>query len=184
MDLLKCKKIALIGNSAAGKSTLSNFLGNALKLNVFTIDKIFWLPGWELRDENAFRKLHREWVNQESWLIDGVGYWEEMEYRMTRADIVLFLDVPIAICKERAEIRINNEQMAPNPDITTGCVYANVKKLQMEAIDNFHNTLRPKILHYLSSMKPDKVRIINGLDELNLENKGKNIAKKHEHSDL
>lgn len=163
----KVKKIAVVGNSGAGKSTLSRELGHFMGIQVHSIDKIYWLPGWKLRDQRRFHHLHEEWLEKKSWIIEGVGYWEEMEHRISESDIAIFLDVPVDVCKQRAETRIERERYEPNPDITLGCVYGSVKELQMDVIEHFHRELRPKLLKYLSRFTPEKVRIIGSRSELN-----------------
>jgi len=166
MNLANAKKISIVGNSGAGKSTLSKKLGKTLLLEVYSIDKIFWLPGWKLRDKKSFEEYHRKWLKNDSWLIEGVGYWNEMERRLAKSDIIIFLDVPIDLCIARADMRIENEHISPNNDITQGCVYTDVKHLQMQTIVNFHHTLRPKLIKCLSRLNIDKVKIINSSDEL------------------
>jgi len=161
--------ISVVGNSGAGKSTLSKKLAKSLGIEVYSIDKIYWLPGWKLRDQNSFKTLHEQWLRKDSWIIDGVGYWSEMERRLSESDIVIFLDTPIGLCKERAEIRIKEEKLSPNSNITKGCVYSDVKGLQMEVIENFHAELRPMLIDYLSGLSPDKVRVVNGFSELNID---------------
>lgn len=171
MDLISAKEISVIGNSAAGKSTLSNKLGRMLEREVFSIDKIYWRAGWEHVPQASFKKLHDKWLAQNTWIIDGVGYWKEMVCRIMASDLVIFLDTPLALCKERAQKRMRAEQLAPNDNITADCVYGDVKDLQMNVIDNFHTKSRPKIMNYLSDLNPEKIRIVCSLDELNIENK-------------
>jgi len=168
LNYSKIKKISIIGNSAAGKSTLSNELGERLKLNIFSIDKAFWLPGWTLRDEVSFKKIHDQWLSLDSWIIEGVGYWESMVDRITKSDRVIFLDVPASVCKAQAEKRIKEEKIFPNPNIIRGCVYSKVRDRQMKVIDNFHNDLRPRILELLSNLGTNRAEIISSIKELNI----------------
>lgn len=125
------KKIAVVGNSGAGKSTLSKKLGQTLGIDVFTIDKIYWEPGWKIREQEEFRKLHDLWLENESWIIDGIGYWEEMALRIRESDLVIFLNVPVDVCRERAKQRIDHERIEPNPDVAPGCAYGDVEALQI-----------------------------------------------------
>jgi len=168
VSLAKSKKISVVGNSGAGKSTLSKELSKSLEIEVYSIDKIYWLSEWKLREQGSFKKLHGQWLERDSWIIEGVGYWSEMEHRMSESDMVIFLDTPIELCKERAEIRIKEEKLSPNPNITEGCVYSDVKALQMEVIENFHRELRPKLVNYLARLNPEKVKVISSSMELNL----------------
>ncbi len=166
MDLADAKKISIVGNSGAGKSTFSRELGKILKIKVYSIDKIYWLPGWKLRDQDSFERCHSEWLEKDSWIIEGIGYWREMEKRISKSDIVIFLDVPVELCIKRAGIRIKEEMKYPNKNITKGCVYSNVKELQMEIIKNFHKSLRPKLVSYLSSINQGKLKIVSDPKEL------------------
>lgn len=166
MDLTKAKKISVVGNSGAGKSTLSKRLGKQLGIDVFSIDQIYWLSGWDLRDKKSYKSIHDTWLNQESWIIEGVGYWEEMEERLSRSDLVIFMDVSIDLCKARAESRIAEERLAPNPDIAEGCRYGDVKDRQMEVIEYFHNSLRPKLVEYFAKPNHNNIKVINKYADL------------------
>jgi adenylate kinase family enzyme len=148
------------------QSTLARELGRFLAIHVYSIDKIYWLPGWKLRDQTRFHLLHERWIDEDSWIIEGVGYWEEMEHRLSESDLSIFLDVPVDVCKQRAAIRMERERYEPNPDITLGCVYGSVKELQMEIIEHFHRELRPKLFEYLSRFSPEKVRVIASRSDL------------------
>ena len=166
MKLSEAKRISVIGNSGAGKSTLSERLGKSLGIEVFFIDKIYWLAGWKLRDHVSYKKLHKKWLETDFWIIDGLGHWGEMVRRLSVSDIVIFLDVSVKVCKERAEIRIKEEKSTSNPYITPGCIYQNVKDRQMELIDHFHSELRPEIFNVLSNLDRVRVEIISKYSEL------------------
>lgn len=147
---------------------MSRKLGGFLGIPVYSVDKIYWLAGWKIRDRKSFRSLHEKWLDKDSWIIDGVGHWDDMEKRISESDVVIFLDVPVDECRKRAKQRIEEERHEPNPDITLGCEYGKVEELQMEVIEHFHFELRPKLLKYLSRMSPEKVRVIGSLSELDL----------------
>lgn len=163
------QKISIVGNSCAGKSSLARALGKYLGMRVFTIDKLYWLPGWKLCDERSFKTEHDRWLSHSSWIIDGVGYWRELEERVSKSDKVIFLDIPVEVCKERAKYRITCEELSPNPDITEGCVYGSVKERQMEAIEDFHYGCRLDLLKLLAGLSPDKVSVISNVTDLRIE---------------
>ena len=174
MELASAKKISIVGNSRAEKSTLSRDLGMRLGIDVFTIDKIYWLPEWKIRDQQSYKEKHDRWISKDSWIIDGIGYWKELEERIFESDIVIFLDVPIKICKERAKYRMEQERLSPNLDITKGCVYGEMEDRQMEVIEYFHNELRPKVLELLSRIESDNVKIIGNPFNLGIKKKHNN----------
>ena len=162
------KKISIVGNSGSGKSTLARTIGGKLVIEIFTIDKIYWLPGWKLREQSSFKELHDNWLSRDRWIIDGVGYWEELENRLNHSDLIVYLDIPVSVCKQRAENRIVEEKIKPNQDIVEGCCYRNVRDLQMRTIENFEMELKPSIMKLIESLKSEKVRIIINEDELHL----------------
>jgi len=168
LDITAANKISIVGNSGAGKSTLSKKLGVSLGIEVFSIDKIYWLPEWQRRDQASFQKLHDEWLNAETWIIDGVGYWKEMKTRLSESDMVIFLDTPLSLCKKRAATRIKEEKLAPNSHITAGCLYGDMEKMQMEAIETFDREFKPKLAHYLARFNPEKVKIIKNFEALDI----------------
>jgi len=161
-------RISILGNSGAGKSTLAKKIGEKLEIEVLTIDKIYWRSGWRLRDQSSYKKFHGEWVSRYSWIIDGVGYWEELESRIKYSDLVIYFDVPVSICKKRAQSRINDEKHAPNPYIVEGCRYENVRELQMTTIENFEVETKPKIIQLINRLDSNKVQVIQAEKDLKL----------------
>jgi adenylate kinase family enzyme len=170
LSLAKAKKISVVGNSGSGKSTLSRLLGKKLGLEVFTVDKVYWQPGWNLRPHEEYKVIHEAWLNSDSWIIDGVGYWEEMQQRLIQSDVVIFLDVPEDICIERAEKRIEAEKYSSNQDVAVGCIYGEVRNRQIEVINNFHESLRPKLVSFLSGLESGRVVTVCSYEELDIEN--------------
>ncbi|MDH5547687.1 MAG: hypothetical protein OEZ43_19085 [Gammaproteobacteria bacterium] len=171
MDLTRAKKISVVGNSGSGKSTLSRRLGKVFAIEVFTVDKIYWQQGWNMKPHKEYKKIHDAWLNSDSWIIDGIGYWDEMQQRLFQSDVVIFLDVPADTCSERADNRIKAEEYSPNQDIAEGCIYGNVRERQMEVIKYFHESLRPKLIDFLSKLDSERVLTIGSYDDLKFENK-------------
>ncbi len=119
-----------------------------------------------MREQSSFKKLHDNWLSRDRWIIDGVGYLEELEHRLNCSDLVIYYDVPLSVCMQRAENRINEEKIELNQDIVEGCRYRNVRDLQMRAIENFEVKLKPKIMKYIESLNSERVQIITNEIEL------------------
>jgi len=85
------KKIAIIGGSGTGKTTLSNNLSHELNLPVYHIDGIHHLKDWKTRDSNERDKIILKIVNQGQWIIDGT-YRSTLKQRLENADCVIYLD--------------------------------------------------------------------------------------------
>ena len=93
-------KIAIIGSPGSGKSTLALQLHNILHIPLFHIDQYFWKPGWQRPDRQEFRKIHEELCDKPEWIIEGMAL-SHFEYRLQRADIIIFLDIPFYVCLYR-----------------------------------------------------------------------------------
>lgn len=163
------KRISIVGNSAAGKSTLSKRMGAHYGIDVHTIDKIYWLANWQLRDQESFHQLHTQWLSAEKWIIDGIGYWDELKERLCQSEYIVFLDVTPERCKDQARCRIESEKKAENTDITRGCKYRDNQDLQMHVIDHFHAETRPKLIELLSALSSAKVDSIESAEHLRFE---------------
>jgi energy-coupling factor transporter ATP-binding protein EcfA2 len=88
-ELFRCKRLAILGNQGAGKSTLAEKLGDILGLDYVDI---------ELRPGKA-AAIRGRIVRQERWVIDG-------DYGLLDlADAVIFLDFPLTLCLWRATKR-------------------------------------------------------------------------------
>jgi adenylate kinase family enzyme len=105
-------RISIIGVSGSGKSTLANKLGKKLNLPVYHLDKYFWAIGWKKRYEtqNEFASLVDSFANQDKWIIDGNYRKANIDFRLERADTIIFLDFPKWRCLWRVFVRIFNRK--------------------------------------------------------------------------
>jgi adenylate kinase family enzyme len=93
-------KIAIIGSPGSGKSTLAVKLHTILGIPLFHLDQYFWQPGWQRPDREAFKKVHDELCDKNSWIIEGMGI-RHFERRIKQADVIIFLDMPLNVCLYR-----------------------------------------------------------------------------------
>jgi adenylate kinase family enzyme len=93
----KIKRIAIIGNAGSGKSTLTQKLHKILHLPVYHLDKYFWKPNWVHPNPDEYKKIHDQLCDQDAWIMDGMNL-RVLEYRIGRADIIVFLDIPRYRC--------------------------------------------------------------------------------------
>ena len=159
------RRIALVGNSGSGKSTLAQRLAAAWALPVRHVDLIFWQPNWVCTEEKTFVAFHDQWLTEDTWLIEGVGYWQPLLRRFTAANLILFLDTPRDVCHQRAAQRRQEEDAAPNPFISPNCRYQSVQEQQREIIDTFDASTRPALLKLLETefaRPPRQVRVLDG----------------------
>lgn len=142
---MKVQRIAIWGNSGSGKSTLAERLSLELFLPVYHVDKIAWQSGWQYVDESTFLGAHQYWIDQPGWIIEGVGHTRGLKRRFHHADLIIFLDTPVEICRARAQRRIDEDRAAQNRFITDGCRYSDVVEKQWQVIDYFDQHLRSEI---------------------------------------
>lgn len=96
-------KIAVIGCPGSGKSTVAKQLHEKLNIPLYHLDQYYWLPGWKRPDKDAFEKIHNALCDKEDgggWIIEGMAM-RNLPYRIAKADVVIFLDVPLRICLYR-----------------------------------------------------------------------------------
>ena len=95
-------KIAVIGYSGAGKSTLARTLSEKFDLPLLYLDRVQFTPGWVERERTEALALVDDFLEHDSWVIDGTYPSFRMERRMTQADLILFLDFDRFTCLKQA----------------------------------------------------------------------------------
>lgn len=114
------RRIAIIGSPGSGKSTLSRALAARTGLPLVHLDQLHWEAGWTEPEESVWRARVARAAEGESWIIDG-NYGGTMAPRLARADLVLWLDFPTALCLWRLGKRIAGNYGRVRPDMTEGC---------------------------------------------------------------
>lgn len=118
--LLALERILLVGCAGAGKSTLARALGPRLQLPVIHLDREYWRPGWVETPAEEWALRVDELVSQPRWLMDG-NYSNTFEPRIRRAQAVVFLDFPRALCIRRVLARTLKNFGRNRPDMREGC---------------------------------------------------------------
>lgn len=117
-------KFAVIGYSGAGKSTLAARLGEIAGVPVLHLDKVQFLPGWEVRDLEESRAMVEEFLDRNrsgGWVIDGNYTNFHYDRRMEEADLVFFLNFPRRICLPQALYRNWKYKEKSRESIAEGC---------------------------------------------------------------
>lgn len=114
------EKVAILGCSGAGKSSLARQLGARLGLPVTHLDAEFWRPGWVMapRDEQIARQS--QIVGGPRWVVDG-NYDATLGIRLAAADTVIYLDFPRWLCLCRIVRRRLQFARRTRPDRGAGC---------------------------------------------------------------
>jgi energy-coupling factor transporter ATP-binding protein EcfA2 len=85
-ELLPCKRVAIVGNQGAGKTTLGRLLGDILQLEYVLLIK---RPGQQ-------QAIRERMARKERWVIDGdFGV-------LDLSDRIIYLEYPVTLCLWRA----------------------------------------------------------------------------------
>ena len=98
------RRIVVTGMAGAGKSTFSRALSAKTGLPVIHLDVYFWKPGWVEPSEDEWREKQRGLLAGDEWIADG-NYHATLDYRLERAETVVFLDTSWWVCAQRAFVR-------------------------------------------------------------------------------
>lgn len=70
------KKVAVFGNTGGGKSTLSKRLSEITNLPLYILDKVQYQPGGTKVPDDEYKRIHKQIIATDQWIIDGFGYLE------------------------------------------------------------------------------------------------------------
>lgn len=115
-------KIAILGYSGSGKSTLARKLAKYYNAPVLHLDTVQFLPNWMERDKEEGRFITREFMKNESWVIDGNYRCFYQRERLEQADKIIFLNFPRRICFCRAYKRYLKNKNQTREDMAKGCI--------------------------------------------------------------
>lgn len=95
-------RVAIIGPSSSGKSTLAERLGRAMQAPVIHLDLLAHYPNtqWQARPKAELQVLHDAELPGARWVMEG-NYGFTMPQRFQRATSVIWLDVPRWGCAVR-----------------------------------------------------------------------------------
>lgn len=115
------QRIMIIGGPGSGKSTLARILGDRLALPVYHMDReVHWLPGWVERAQEDKPALVYDIITRAEWVFEG-GNATTYQARLDRADLLIWLDVPIWLRLLRVVRRSIVEWGKERADLQDGC---------------------------------------------------------------
>ncbi|WP_225030035.1 AAA family ATPase [Xinfangfangia pollutisoli] len=114
------QRIMIVGQPGSGKSTLARELGRRTGLPVVHIDHIHWQPGWIERPRAEKTRLCHAVEAQERWIFEG-GHSETWANRLARAEMLIWLDLPVGLRLWRVAKRTAVWHGRNRPDLPEGC---------------------------------------------------------------
>jgi adenylate kinase family enzyme len=138
------RRIMVVGNAGAGKSTFARRLGAKLALPVIHLDAYFWRPGWQASEAQAWRQQLATLAAAPAWVMDG-NYVNTYDIRMPRADTLVWLDHPRGLCMRRVLMRTIKGYGRRRADLAPDCP----ERFDMEFfryVWNFPTEYRPRLI--------------------------------------
>lgn len=160
-------KIAIIGHSGGGKSTLARFLAQTYQLPLLHLDQLYFLPNWQARPEKEVIRDLRAFLDRENdWVIDGI-YSKFLFYeRLEKADTIIFLDFPRWISFYRILKRYWTYHGKIRPSAPKGCEEKIDWAFIKFALIHSRRKERIQLFQSICHQYKDKIRIIRNQREL------------------
>lgn len=104
-------KITLLGYSGSGKSTLAAYLSKAKQIPVLHLDTVQFIENWQEREYQEALVIVKNFMLQNSWVIDGNYTKFYQEERLAEADqIILLLFSPLVSLRRVINRRIKYQK--------------------------------------------------------------------------
>lgn len=97
-------RIWVLGPPGAGKSTVANDLARLVGAPATHLDDVHWEPGWKERPWEEFVARVEPVLAGDRWVVEG-NYVVVRSRFLARADLVLWLDLPLSVCFPRLVVR-------------------------------------------------------------------------------
>lgn len=167
--IVNANRIMIIGPPGSGKTFLAHYLHNTLHLPLHHLDRYCWLPQWKPVPQEKIKSFHQVLMRQKKWIIDG-NHLAYMSDRMQAADLIIMLDMPVAICMWRIIKRWFLMHKKQRLDLAEGCFDCLSLRFLLHTAF-FKRRYYKKIIAILEETKkifPDKIYIkISTLKEIN-----------------
>ena len=89
-------RIAVVGTTGSGKTTLARTLAERLKRPHVELDALHWEPNWQVAPLEVFRARVVEALDRPQWIVDG-NYGKVRDLVWARADTIVWLDYPLRV---------------------------------------------------------------------------------------
>ena len=98
------RRIAVVGTSASGKTTMARRLARALHIPHVEMDALHWEANWVEAPDDVLRERTLTALQGDAWSVDG-NYSAVRDIIWSRADTVVWLDYPLHVILWRLTIR-------------------------------------------------------------------------------
>lgn len=164
-------RIAIIGNSCAGKTRLARRLAKRHGLPLVHVDQIQFMEGLKFRPYPESIRILQAEQDKPQWIIDGYGPLDILENRLQKADWVIMIDLPLWTHYFWAFKRvIKNIFLRQRKELPANSSERDLKHILklFKTIHQVHTKMRPEMLRILSreSLK-SKTTVVRTVKDLN-----------------
>lgn len=152
------KRVLIIGNSGAGKTTFAKNLAEKLSLPLIHLDKIYWQGDWEHLTRKEFDTVLQGELEKPSWIIDG-NFDRTISHRLKYCDTVFFFDVPTVVCLWGITKRIIKNYGRAREDMGGNCV---------EYFDKQKFTLYKNAIYFNKNNRKNYYKILSNAENVNV----------------
>lgn len=89
------KRVAVFGNTGGGKSTLARRLAELTRLPLYPLDLIKFRVGGGKVLHEEYLKAHADLLRRDEWIIVGFGDVASAWERFSKADTLVYIDLPL-----------------------------------------------------------------------------------------
>ena len=148
-------RIMVLGNSGAGKTTLSKTLSAKLNCEYFSIDRdVRWQNNWTQRGSAEQRRILQDIVQRERWVLDGANS-STLDIRLPRTDVVIWMRLPRMTCLVGVARRVVKYYGTVRPDMAEGCPEPLPNREFLTYIWNFEKHHAPKFIRNFELFGPE-----------------------------
>lgn len=94
-------RIVVVGGSGSGKTTVACRLAELNDLPYVELDALHWGPNWSACPEDEFRARVQAAIAGGGWVVDGNYTGKLGDLVLERADLVVWLDLPLRVTLPR-----------------------------------------------------------------------------------
>ncbi len=92
----EAKRIAVIGTTGSGKTTLARQISNRLGIPHVELDALHWEPNWAEPSAEVFRDRVDRALRGDAWVVDG-NYSIARDLIWTRAATIVWIDYALPL---------------------------------------------------------------------------------------
>ena len=118
------KRIAILGPSGTGKTTICRQLGEKLNLDYLHLDSVYWQKDWNHISKAEYQKYMVNYLmKNKQWAIDG-NYSNNRHFKMRLdiADTIIFLDFGTQMALKGIFKRAHEYKHQVRSDMAEGCI--------------------------------------------------------------